>query len=97
MEIVRSHAPDIKFDYVIVNNSPINPAQLERYESEGARQIGLHNSISPQTIEGAEIVSGNLLAAGEKVRHNPEKLARVVMLCAGESVSSKKMESSSQN
>ena len=88
LEIVSRHAPGIKFDYVLVNNSPIKPEQLERYESEGARQIGLHNSISPETIEGAEIIVGNLLDDGEKVRHSPEKLARVVMLCSRESKNS---------
>ena len=44
-------------------------------------QIGLHDSISPETIEGAEIIYGNLLDEGEKVRHHPGKLAQVVLLC----------------
>jgi len=34
------------------------------------------------TIEEAQIVYGNLLDEGEKVRHNPDKLAQVVLLCA---------------
>ena len=82
LEIVREYAPQIAFDYVIVNNHPINQNQLERYAGEGALQIGLHDSISPDTIEGAEIVYGNLLDEGEKVRHHPGKLAQVVLLCA---------------
>jgi uncharacterized cofD-like protein len=82
LEIVKEYAPDIEFDYVIVNNHPISPVQAARYESEGAHQIGLHDSISPATIEGAEIVYGNLLDEGEKVRHQPDKLAQVVLLCA---------------
>jgi uncharacterized cofD-like protein len=82
LDCVKEYAPEIKFDYVIVNNQPISPEQAARYESEGARQIGLQNSISPKTIEEAEIVYGNLLDGGEKVRHHPEKLAQVVLLCA---------------
>lgn len=81
LEIVREYAADLDFDYVIVNNAPINLEQAARYESEGAQQIGVHDSITPQTIEGAEIVYGNLLDDGEKIRHNSEKLARVVLLC----------------
>ena len=81
LEIVREYAPQIKFDFVIVNNHPINVEQMERYAGEGARQIGLHDSISPETIEGAEIVYGNLLDEGEKVRHHSGKLAQVVLLC----------------
>jgi uncharacterized cofD-like protein len=82
LEIVREYAPQIDFDYVIVNNRPISEEQLLRYKEEGAEQIGVHGSITPETIEGAEVVYGNLLDEGEKVRHHPEKLAQVVLLCA---------------
>ena len=82
LEIVKEYAPDIEFDYVIVNNHPINEKQAARYESEGAEQIGLHDSISPTTIEEAQIIYGNLLDEGEKVRHHPDRLAQVVLLCA---------------
>jgi uncharacterized cofD-like protein len=82
LEIVREYAPQIDFDYVVVNNRLISEAQLSRYAGEGAEQIGVHGSISPETIEGAEIIYGNLLDEGEKVRHHPEKLAQVVLLCA---------------
>ena len=84
LEIVREYAPQINFDYVVVNSHLINEEQWARYASEGAEQIGVHGSVSPETIEGAEIVSGNLLDAGEMVRHHPEKLAQVVLLCAVE-------------
>jgi uncharacterized cofD-like protein len=82
LEIVREYAPEIDFDYVIVNNRPISEEQLARYAEEGAQQIGVHGSITPETIEGAEVVYGNLLDEGEKVRHHPEKLAQVTLLCA---------------
>lgn len=81
LEIIRGYAPEIDFDCIIVNNSPISDEQSARYKSEGAQQIGISNSISPETIEGAKIVYGNLLSGIEKVRHNPEKLAQVVLLC----------------
>ncbi|MGI8787763.1 MAG: gluconeogenesis factor YvcK family protein [Pyrinomonadaceae bacterium] len=82
LEIFREYAPEINFDYVVVNNHPISDEQLERYQSEGAAQIGLADSISPATVEGAEIVYGNLLDESDKVRHHSEKLAQVVLLCA---------------
>ena len=82
LEIVSEYAPAINFDYVLVNNFPISEKQLERYAEEGAIQIGLADSISPETVEGAEIICGNLLDGDEKVRHHPEKLAQVVLLCA---------------
>ncbi|MGI8641918.1 MAG: gluconeogenesis factor YvcK family protein [Pyrinomonadaceae bacterium] len=82
LEIVREYAPEIDFDFVIVNNCLITEEQTARYQSEGAWQIGLSDSISPVSVEGAEIVYGNLLDGNEKVRHSPEKLAQVVLLCA---------------
>jgi len=82
LELFRQYAPQIDFDYVIVNDRPISERQLEKYTGEGAEQIGVHGSITPATIEGAEIVYGNLLDDGEMVRHHPEKLAQVLILCA---------------
>ena len=82
LDIVREYAPQIAFDYVIVNNYRISENQMSRYAEEGAKQIGLTDSISPETVEGTEIVYGNLLDGEEKVRHHPDKLAQVVLLCA---------------
>lgn len=82
LEIVREYAPEIDFDFVVVNNSPISDEQLQRYSEEGAQQIGMRGSLTPEIIEGAEVVYGNLLDDGPKVRHHPLKLAQVALLCA---------------
>jgi uncharacterized cofD-like protein len=82
LEIICEHAPEIRFDFVIVNNEHIRPSQAERYAGSGAKQIGVLNSISPETIEGVKIIYGNLLDNVEKVRHHPEKLARTILQCA---------------
>jgi uncharacterized cofD-like protein len=94
LETVREYAPEIDFNYVVVNNCPISEEQAARYKSEGAQQIGLQNSISPASIEDAEIIYGNLLDAGEKVRHHSEKLAKVVLLCAQGAKLNKKIQAS---
>lgn len=82
LEIFREYAPQIAFDYVIVNSKPITPKQQTKYTGEGAEQIGVRGSITPMTIDEVEIVYGNLLDDGEMVRHHPEKLAQVLLLCA---------------
>ncbi|MBK6749002.1 MAG: uridine diphosphate-N-acetylglucosamine-binding protein YvcK [Pyrinomonadaceae bacterium] len=82
IELFREYAPQIEFDYVVVNDHPISESQMEKYADEGAEQIGVHGSITPETIEGSEIVYGNLLSDGEMVRHDPERLAQVALLCA---------------
>jgi len=81
LEIVREYAPDLNFDCLIVNSQPINEGQRERYTAEGAEQIGVHGSITGDTIEGAEVVRADLLSEGEMVRHDPAKLARAVFSC----------------
>ncbi len=81
LEIVREYATDLQFDCVVVNNEPISKLQASNYEVQGAEQIGVHGSISGDVIEGAKIVYGNLLDAGEKVRHDPAKLAHAVLSC----------------
>lgn len=82
IEMFKEYAPQIEFDYVIVNDHPISEEQMAKYADEGAEQIGVHGSITPETIDGSEIVYGNLLDVGEKVRHDPERLAQVALLCA---------------
>lgn len=84
LEIVRRYAPEIDFDFLIINNRPISEEQAALYEIKGATQIGVANSISPETVEGVEIVYGNLLDDGAKVRHHPEKLAQTVLICASQ-------------
>lgn len=79
LEIVREYAPELQFDAIVVNSQPISELQLSAYEEEGAEQIGVHGSISADLIEGARIVYGNLLDAGEKVRHDPVKLAKTIL------------------
>ncbi len=82
LEIVREYAANLNFDYIVINNRPISEKQADLYKLDGAEQIGVHGSISVETIEGAEIVSADLLHAGDKVRHDPERLARTVLRCA---------------
>ncbi|MGI8410709.1 MAG: gluconeogenesis factor YvcK family protein [Pyrinomonadaceae bacterium] len=82
LEIVRQYAPEFEFDFVIVNNQTISGRQRELYKHEGAEQIGIHGSISGDTIEGAEIVYDNLLDEADKVRHSPDKVAKTVLRCA---------------
>lgn len=86
LEIFREHAPQIDLDLLLVNSEPITKLQAERYEHEGAEQIGVHGSISGEVIDGARIVYDSLLAAGEKVRHDPEKLATAILTLACKTV-----------
>jgi uncharacterized cofD-like protein len=82
LETVKSYAPEIAFDYVIVNHHPISAEQAARYAADGAYQIGMTDHLLEETFGAeTEIIRADLLDEGEKVRHHPEKLARVVVAC----------------
>lgn len=82
IEVARRYAPEINFDYVVANERPISEEQAARYASEGAQQIGMNDHQLEKTYgDETEVVRADLLDEGEKVRHSPEKLARVIVAC----------------
>ena len=92
LETVRQHAPQIEFDYVLVNNHSISAEQTERYAAEGARQIGLtDHKLEDEFGAETEIVRADLLDEGEKVRHSPDKLTRVIVACYEQAASARQL------
>ena len=81
LEAVRKYAPEIHFDFVVVNDRRISNEQAERYAAEGAYQIGIDEPIDEALDQTTEVMQADLLDDGEKVRHNSDRLARVVMNC----------------
>ena len=82
LETVKIYAPEIAFDYVLVNDRPITDEQARLYALDGAYQIGLQDHLMEKAF-GAEtnVLRHDLLDEGEKVRHSPEKLASVIIRC----------------
>ena len=82
LETVKRYAPEINFDFVIVNDRRISPEQTARYAAEDAHQIGIDDNAIDRALDSStEIVKADLLDSGEKVRHNSVRLAQVVMAC----------------
>ena len=85
LETAKRYAPEINFDFVIVNDKRITKEQAERYALEGAYQIGIDDdfdeSIASVLGQSTVVVRTNLLEDGEKVRHDSTLLARVVLAC----------------
>jgi uncharacterized cofD-like protein len=78
---IKKYAPEIHFDFVVVNDRRISPEQAELYAAEGASQIGIDDPIDDALDQATEIVRADLLYDGEKVRHNADRLAEVVVDC----------------
>lgn len=82
LETIKSYAPEIHFDFVIVNDRRITREQSERYALEGAHQIGMDDDpIDGVLDQSTQIIRTPLLEEGEKVRHNSLLLSRVVLAC----------------
>jgi len=83
LETVTRYAPQIHFDYVIVNNRSISEKQAALYRADGAYQVELNTEARESMLEPeTEVVHADLLDEGEMVRHNSERLARMVITCA---------------
>ena len=87
LETVRKYAPEIHFDFVVVNNRRISAEQAERYAAEGAYQIGIDEAIDDALDRTTEIMHADLLDDGEKVRHHSDRLAQVVLNCRKQALS----------
>jgi uncharacterized cofD-like protein len=81
LDTIRQYAPEIHFDFVVVNERRISKEQAERYAAEGAYQIGIDDPFDDALDQATEIVRADLLDGGEKVRHNADRLAEVVLTC----------------
>ncbi|MCM3905722.1 MAG: uridine diphosphate-N-acetylglucosamine-binding protein YvcK [Pyrinomonadaceae bacterium] len=88
LEVVKRYAPEIHFDFIIVNSRPISEEQRVRYAAEGANQIGLDEDAIDKVVNGdTAVIRADLLAEGEKARHDSESLANVVIACRQQAVS----------
>jgi uncharacterized cofD-like protein len=80
---VMKYVPQIHFDYVIVNNRAVSRSQAELYRADGAFQVGLDDEFDGNDFNSeTELVRTDLLDQGEMVRHDSERLARIVITCA---------------
>ncbi|HKR11151.1 MAG TPA: gluconeogenesis factor YvcK family protein [Pyrinomonadaceae bacterium] len=81
LEAIRKYAPEIHFDFVVVNNRRISDEQAKLYAAEGAYQIGIDDPIDEALDQTTEIMRGDLLDEGAKVRHHSSRLAQCVLKC----------------
>src|SRR5215510_11518368 len=83
LNTVSTYAPQIRFDYAILNDRAISSEQAELYRADGAFQILLEDgSTTTQNGSRIEVVRADLLDKSEMVRHDSARLAEVVIACA---------------
>ncbi|MGH9898978.1 MAG: gluconeogenesis factor YvcK family protein [Pyrinomonadaceae bacterium] len=86
LRTLKSYAPEIEFDHVVINDRPISSDQSFRYAADGAYQIGVREGQMEESLSNLQgAVFADLLDDGEMVRHSPDKLARVILDCLAQS------------
>jgi uncharacterized cofD-like protein len=87
LEAIRAHSRQNIIDTVVVNTKPIPPVLEKRYARERVRPV--ENDFATLTRMGVKVVTADLVCASgmqrNKIRHDPEVLARVVIELASRS------------
>jgi uncharacterized cofD-like protein len=79
---LHRHAGGKFLDYAVVNVRSIASVLKKRYASQAA--LPVENDIERLMKMGLKVMSGNLASGGEKIRHDPEATAAVVVNLARE-------------
>jgi uncharacterized cofD-like protein len=93
LKVLFEYAPDLQLDYVVVNSAPINRLLRDKYLADGAVLVGFRSDPRRDLAGGQEaavniegdtphsicIICDDLLNEDELVRHDPQKLARLLL------------------
>jgi uncharacterized cofD-like protein len=93
LRTLLAYSPRLKFDYVLVNSTPISAELREKYLADGSVQVEFKQetvqpfapncetvvSIGEHSAPRFRIIRGDLLNENGLVRHDPGKLARLIM------------------
>jgi uncharacterized cofD-like protein len=79
---LHQHARGKLLDYAITNIRPIKPALQKRYARQAA--LPVENDLDTIFKLGVKVMAGNLVGNMQKVRHDPEATAAVVVRLAAE-------------
>lgn len=77
LRAIRRHTPHNVVDWVVANRHRISPEVAKRYRREGAGQVAID---LPKIQElGYRLVLDNLIEEHAVIRHNPRRLARLLL------------------
>ena len=80
LQAILRHAGPGLLDCVVVHRGGLPASLLARYEQEGAHPV--HADLAGLAAAGVVVVSGPLVAPGPVARHDPARLAEVVVALA---------------
>jgi uncharacterized cofD-like protein len=74
---IYQHTRKGLFDFVVINRKPVAPRTLRRYRAQGAEPV--EASFEELDLMGLKYVTGDLAQQGIVVRHDPTKLASLLL------------------
>lgn len=77
---LHQHAGQRLFDYIVLNTGPLSPDLLERYAAEYAAPVEL--DLDAVQKLGVKPLCANLVLPGQVARHDPRRLAKLVLSLA---------------
>lgn len=77
LRAIRRHMPRKAVDWVVANRQAISPEVAKRYRREGAAQVRVDVPEIQQL--GCRLILDNLLEEHSVIRHNPRRLARLLL------------------
>lgn len=80
LEAIHQHAGGKLVEVVVVNTSPIKPAQKRRYAAQRALPVEVDRD--RLAALGVSVIGKDLLARSEKIRHDPDSIAEVAIQLA---------------
>ena len=79
---IRRHAPDVRIDDVLLNTTPIPSDLIASYGAQGATPVPSDATLLRAL--GYRLMERDFLGEGDKIRHDPGKLAKAVLELGGE-------------
>ena len=77
LRAVRAHTPKPVVDWVVANRQAISPEVARRYRRKGAAQVIV--DLGELQKQGYRVILDNLLEEHGVIRHNPRRLARLLV------------------
>ena len=77
LNVILDHTDPRIVDACFVNTAKISETMLQRYREQGAVPVKL--DVEKIRGKGYEIIQGDVLQAGEQVRHDSEKLMKLIL------------------
>ncbi len=77
LDAISRHCGQTIFDYVVLNNNTLRADTLDRYKNEGS--IPVTYNLRKIIKMGIIPVEGDVACQGKKIRHDPDKLAKLIL------------------